>query len=159
MNWIVVVRTRQERGHNYVSSGNTCIYMKHTSASGGTRSNNDKQITILCPLTVPESCLVSHKHPRHQTMEVVKMTTEIDQTIAHHLPQPRVMGHDGRGGVVTEPDCGICFLRWLRENNNKLKSLKFEKSKDENDSEVGGEMSMKIVVMMMVQFIFHFLSA
>ena len=38
------------------------------------------------------------------------MTTEIDQTIAHHLPQPGVMGHDGGGGVVTEPDSGVRLM-------------------------------------------------
>ena len=41
------------------------------------------------------------------------MTTEVDQTGAHHLLE--VGGDDGGGGVVTKPDGGVSPLGGLGE--------------------------------------------
>ena len=41
-------------------------------------------------------------------MEIMQMTTEIDQARPHHLPQTR--GEDGTGGIVTKPDGCVRFM-------------------------------------------------
>ena len=62
--------------------------------------------------------LVSDEHGGDETMEIVKVTTEVDQAGAHHGLQVRGRRDDGGGGVVTKPDSTVRLMGRLRERIN-----------------------------------------
>ena len=87
---------------------------------------------------------MSDKQFANETVKVVEMTTEIDKAGAHQFSKAR--REDGVGGVVTEPDGDICFMRGLRSDIhitstllNYILSWRLDNSLKSSNGELCGE--------------------